>query len=44
MENLCKKKPRMPLDDECCGSGCTPCVFDTYETKMEQYEDQLAEY
>ena len=34
----------MPSDDECCGNGCSPCVFDTYETKMEKYEDLKTEY
>lgn len=38
------KKPRLPEDDECCGTGCFPCVFDTYDTKIEKYEDMITEY
>jgi hypothetical protein len=46
VEDLMKKcvKPRLPEDDECCGSGCATCVFDIYDTKMEKYEDTIAEY
>jgi hypothetical protein len=34
----------MPEDEECCGQGCSPCVFDTYDEKMGRYEEQLTEY
>lgn len=34
-------KPIEPEDEECCGSGCTPCVFDTYTDKLEKYEDEI---
>lgn len=26
--------PEKPLDSDCCGTGCTPCVFDIYEEEM----------
>lgn len=29
--------PTRPLDSECCGNGCTPCVFDIYDEEMEQW-------
>ncbi len=38
IENL--RRPRSPEPDECCGSGCYPCVFDTYYDMLEKYEDK----
>ncbi len=29
--------PREPDLDECCGSGCDPCVFDLYEQRLERW-------
>ena len=26
--------PVPPLDSDCCGSGCTPCIFDIYEQEL----------
>ena len=34
--------PREPALEECCGSGCTPCIFDLYEQAKERYEADLA--
>ena len=34
--------PREPELDECCGSGCEPCVFDRYHDAMDRYRDALA--
>jgi hypothetical protein len=33
--------PRQPDPEECCGSGCTPCVFDRYEQALERYYEQV---
>lgn len=33
--------PRQPELDECCGSGCDPCVFDIYDAALERYEQAL---
>jgi hypothetical protein len=33
--------PRQPELDECCGSGCDPCVFDLYDAALERYEQAL---
>ena len=30
--------PRQPELDDCCGSGCNPCVFDLYDAALERYE------
>ena len=29
--------PEKPLDSDCCGSGCTPCVLDIYQEELEQW-------
>ena len=34
--------PVRPDNDECCGDGCTPCIFDLYEEARERYEAELA--
>jgi hypothetical protein len=34
--------PRRPDNDECCGGGCNPCIFDVYEDARERYEAALA--
>ncbi len=34
--------PREPDLDECCGSGCTPCVFDLYEERLERWKRRCA--
>ena len=36
-----KTKPVEPSDDDCCGTGCVPCVFDTYEEKLKKYNQWL---
>ena len=28
--------------EECCGGGCTPCVFDRYAEALERYQEALA--
>ncbi|HXT05204.1 MAG TPA: oxidoreductase-like domain-containing protein [Casimicrobiaceae bacterium] len=34
--------PIRPDNDECCGGGCNPCIFDLYEEARERYEEALA--
>lgn len=29
--------PTAPADDECCGNGCDPCIFDFYAIERERY-------
>jgi hypothetical protein len=36
--------PKRPEPDDCCNSGCNPCVFDLYEDALERYEAALAEW
>ncbi|MGY8524081.1 oxidoreductase-like domain-containing protein [Paracidovorax citrulli] len=33
--------PNRPDDDECCGNGCDPCIFDFYSDEMERYRQEL---
>ncbi|XP_070535831.1 NADH-cytochrome b5 reductase-like [Ptychodera flava] len=33
-------KPTEPLPGDCCGSGCTPCVFDIYEDELRLWEEE----
>ncbi|KAJ8270891.1 hypothetical protein GJAV_G00120440 [Gymnothorax javanicus] len=30
-------KPKEPLPSQCCGSGCRPCIFDTYQKDLERW-------
>jgi len=30
--------PREPELEDCCGTGCVLCVFDTYQMALERYE------
>jgi len=34
--------PAEPALEDCCRSGCNPCVFDLYEQALERYERALA--
>ncbi|RFU49891.1 oxidoreductase-like domain-containing protein [Paraburkholderia sp. DHOC27] len=34
--------PRRPELDDCCHSGCSPCVFDLYDEALARYETALA--
>ncbi|SMF20261.1 oxidoreductase-like domain-containing protein [Pseudogulbenkiania subflava] len=36
--------PIEPTDDMCCGSGCEPCVWDTYTAELNDYRRKLAEW
>ena len=38
-----KRRPREPDDSECCGDGCDPCVWDTYDLRFEKFKDQRNE-
>lgn len=32
------KKPTPPGDHDCCESGCSPCVWDTYYEALEEWQ------
>ncbi|PNJ54011.1 CYB5RL isoform 3, partial [Pongo abelii] len=31
-------RPMEPLPSQCCGSGCSPCVFDLYHRDLARWE------
>lgn len=33
--------PEAPAPEECCNSGCIPCVYDTYNEAMDDYREAL---
>ena len=41
---LKKREPREPDPDDCCGNGCEPCVFDTFDQQLDRHEDQKTEF
>jgi len=34
--------PPRPDDEDCCGQGCVPCIFDFYDEAMGKYREALA--
>ena len=36
--------PREPGMDECCKSGCEPCVFDRYYDALERHQKTLEDW
>lgn len=34
--------PEAPGPNECCESGCVPCVYDLYAEAMQEYREALA--
>jgi hypothetical protein len=36
-------KPERPGDEECCGGGCTPCVWDFYYDQLMLWNEQEAQ-
>ena len=36
-------KPEEPLPSDCCGSGCSMCVFDIYQRDLENWEKECKE-
>ncbi len=33
--------PGRPDNDDCCGSGCNPCIFDLYDEAMARHYEAL---
>ncbi|MFM0643841.1 oxidoreductase-like domain-containing protein [Paraburkholderia bryophila] len=36
--------PVQPDLDDCCHSGCNPCVFDLYDEALDRYQATLAQW
>ncbi|KVO53960.1 oxidoreductase-like domain-containing protein [Burkholderia stagnalis] len=34
--------PQQPELEDCCNSGCSPCVFDLYDEALARYREALA--
>lgn len=32
--------PQLPDPNECCGGGCSPCIFDYYFMLLEEWEER----
>ncbi|XP_023241706.1 NADH-cytochrome b5 reductase-like [Centruroides sculpturatus] len=43
-EDLIRLKPIEPLPSDCCGSGCTLCVFDIYEQELKIWKKECKKY
>jgi hypothetical protein len=35
--------PEKPLPNDCCAGGCTPCVWDTYEQALADWQARYGE-
>lgn len=33
-------RPKTPLEEDCCGSGCIPCVFDVHKRLLNEWENR----
>ncbi|XP_029673964.1 NADH-cytochrome b5 reductase-like isoform X1 [Formica exsecta] len=33
-------RPKTPMNEDCCGSGCTPCVFDVHKTLLKEWKSK----
>lgn len=36
--------PERPAPEECCNSGCIPCVYDLYDDAMDRYREALKDW
>lgn len=36
--------PEAPEPEECCNSGCEPCIMDYYTEELAKYRHDLAEW
>lgn len=34
-QHISPPKPEKPLDSDCCGQGCTPCILDIYQEELD---------
>lgn len=37
-ESNLTEKPQPPAPNECCESGCDPCVWDIYRAELQKWE------
>ncbi|XP_014483744.1 PREDICTED: NADH-cytochrome b5 reductase-like [Dinoponera quadriceps] len=36
-------RPKTPLEEDCCGNGCIPCVFDVHKRLLNEWENRKAQ-
>ena len=41
MDSGLPEPPWEPLQSDCCGSGCSPCVFDIYHEDLAKWKELL---
>ena len=35
-----KREPQEPAQEDCCGEGCDPCVFDLYYERIDKFNEK----
>ncbi|WP_211222882.1 oxidoreductase-like domain-containing protein [Paludibacterium yongneupense] len=43
-DELPPRRPQAPGDNECCGSGCDPCVWDLYREEVDRYAVEFEQW
>ncbi|KAL7638446.1 UNVERIFIED_CONTAM: hypothetical protein RMT77_011016 [Armadillidium vulgare] len=38
VKDILPPKPEAPLPSDCCGTGCSPCVYDIYEEDLKKWK------
>lgn len=33
-------RPKTPTEDDCCGNGCSPCIFDIHKKLLEEWNNK----
>lgn len=33
-------RPIIPKQEDCCGQGCNPCIFDIYQKLLQEWKDK----
>ncbi len=41
--NRVPPRPNKPDADDCCGSGCVPCVFDVYYDQLQNWQERYGD-
>lgn len=36
-------RPKTPLNEDCCGNGCVPCIFDVHKRLLSEWENRKAQ-
>lgn len=33
-------RPQTPKEEDCCGNGCNPCIFDVHKKLLDQWNEK----